>query len=144
VCHPRQPLPRPTYYGNPAELEDDVAIVRAVYAAFARRDLGAALALIAPDCELHLEGTARQVGRTEPYRGHAGMREYWADVDRVWTELTLHADDVRVIPGSVIVLGHVTGVRDGEAVRRNAVWTWKLRSGQVVRIRAADLGPSPD
>jgi ketosteroid isomerase-like protein len=137
-------LPRPTYYGNPAEIEDDVAVVRAVYTAFARRDLDAALALIAPDCEVHLEGTARQVGRSEPYRGHAGLREYWADVDRVWSELTLHTEDIRVIPGSVVVLGHVTGVRDGAPVRRNAVWTWKLRDGLVVHIRAADLGPSQD
>jgi ketosteroid isomerase-like protein len=137
-------LPRPTYYGNPAEIEDDVAVVRAIYAAFARRDLEAALALIAPDCEVHLEGTARLVGRREPYRGHAGMREYWADAQRVWTELTLHADDIRVIPGSVIVLGHVTGVRDGQTARRNAVWTWKLRGGLVVHVRAADMGPATD
>ena len=134
-------LPRPEYYGNPAGIEDDLAVVRAILAAFARRDIDAALALMSADCELHLEGTARLVGRSEPYRGHDGMREYFADVRRAWDELSLHAEDFRVIPGSVIVMGHVTGVRDGEPVRRNAVWTWKLRNGKAAHIRASDIGP---
>jgi ketosteroid isomerase-like protein len=136
-------LPRDTDYGNPAGIEDDVALVRAVFSAFARRDVEATLTLLDPECELHLEGTARRVGRTEPYRGHAGMREYFADVDRVWDELQLHADDYRVIPGSVVVMGHVVGVRDGTPVRRNAVWTWRLRDGLAVQIRAADMGGTP-
>lgn len=134
-------MPRPEYYGNPAGIEDDVAVVRAIYAAFARRDLDAMLAHVASDCEIHLVGTARQVGRSEPYRGHDGMREYFADVERVWSELALHAEDFRVIPGSVIVMGHVTGTRDGEAIRRAAVWTWKLRAGKAEFVRVADMGP---
>ena len=135
-------LPRPTYYGNPAGIEDDLAVVRAIYAAFATRDLEAMLAHVAPDCEIHLVGTARQVGRVEPYRGHDGMREYFADVERVWSELALHAEDYRVIPGSVIVMGHITGVRGGEAIRHGAVWTWKVKDGKAVYVRVADMGPS--
>ncbi len=134
---------RPEYYGNPAGLTEDIDVVKGIYDAFAARDLEGALAFIAPDCEIHLEGTARLVGRTEPYRGHAGMREYFEDVGRAWQELSLHAEDFRVIPGSVIVMGHVTGVRNGEPVRRNAVWTWRLRGGLAVHIRASDIGPPP-
>lgn len=36
------------------------------YAAFAARDLEAALAWVSPDCEFDLQGTASEVGRTEP------------------------------------------------------------------------------
>jgi ketosteroid isomerase-like protein len=114
--------------------------VRAIYAAFARRDVEGALQYLAPDCELHLEGTASLVGQPAPYRGHAGMRQYFADVARVWEELVLHAEDFRLIPGSVIVIGHVTGRRDGEPVRRAAVWTWKLRDGRAAMVRASDMG----
>jgi ketosteroid isomerase-like protein len=131
---------RPDYYGNPGGLTEDIDVVRAIYAAFAARDLDAALAFVAPDCEIHLVGTQRAAGRTEPYRGHDGMRQYFADVERVWEELVLYAEDFRVVPGSVVVMGHVRGRAGGEAIRRSAVWTWRLRDGQAVHIRVADMG----
>jgi ketosteroid isomerase-like protein len=134
---------RPDYYGNPAGLTGDVDVVRAIYAAFAARDLERALAFVAPECEIRLEGTARAAGRTEPYRGHAGMREYFADVERIWEELTIHAEDFRVVPGSVIVMGHVTGRQGGAPVRRAAIWTWRLRDGLATRVRVSDMGELP-
>jgi ketosteroid isomerase-like protein len=139
---------RPAYYGNPAGVTTDVAVVRAVYDAFARRDLAGVLEHMAPDCEVHLVGTAVPAGRTLPYRGHEGMREYFADVARVWEELTLHAEDFRVIPGSVIVMGHVSGVRGGRATWRAAVWTWRVQDGKATYVRVADMGeispPAPE
>jgi ketosteroid isomerase-like protein len=128
------------YYGNPAGVTEDVETVRAVYDAFARRDLEGALVHIAPSCELHLEGTARAVGRSEPYVGHDGLREYFSDVARVWQELTLHAEDIRVVPGSVVVIGHISGLRNGQRMRRAAVWTWRLSGGKATYIRVADMG----
>jgi ketosteroid isomerase-like protein len=133
---------RPEYYGNPAGLTEDLEAVRAVYAAFADRDIERALEHVAPDCEIHLEATARSAGRTEPYRGHAGMREYFADVGQVWDELSVRAEDFRVVPGSVIVLGSVTGRRNGEEIRRAVVWTWRLREGRATFIRVSDMGPA--
>lgn len=134
-------MSRPEYYGNPAGITDDLEVVRAVYAAFARRDLDAALQYIAPDCELHASGTATAAGHGSPYVGHAGVREYFADVSAVWEELVLHAEDFRVVPGSVIVIGHVTAVRDGEHMKRSIVWTWRLRHGLATSVRVSDLGP---
>jgi ketosteroid isomerase-like protein len=131
---------RPDYYGNPAGLTEDIDVVRAIYAAFAERDLEAALGFVAPDCEIHLVGTARRIGRETPYRGHDGMRQYFADVEQVWEELTLHAEDFRVIPGSVIVMGHVRGRTGGRAVSRTAVWTWRVANGQAVYVKVADMG----
>jgi ketosteroid isomerase-like protein len=131
---------RPEYYGNPAGITGELEIVRAIYAAFADRDLERALEFVDPDCEIRLEGTMRRTGRLEPYRGHAGMREYFADVGRVWQELEIHADDFRVVPGSVIVMGYVTGRVDGEEIRRAAVWTWRLRDDRAVFMRASDMG----
>jgi ketosteroid isomerase-like protein len=131
---------RPDYYGNPAGITGEVDVVRAIYAAFADRDLGRALEYIDPECEIVLEGTMTRAGRAEPYRGHDGMREYFADVMRVWDELEIHANDFRVVPGSVIVMGHVTGRLDGHDVRRAAVWTWRLRDDRAVFMRASDMG----
>jgi ketosteroid isomerase-like protein len=131
---------RPDYYGNPAGLIDDIEIVKAIYSAFERRDVEAAAGLITPDCELNFEATARLAGRSEPYRGQDGLREYFDDVARYWEELVLHADDFRAVPGSVIVLGHITGRRSGLEVRRSSVWTWRVKDGLAVSVKAADLG----
>ena len=136
-------MPRPEYYGNPAGLTQDIEVVRAIYAAFAARDVEAVLRHLAADCELDLRGTAALIGRRESYRGHAGMREYFADVERAWEELELHAEDFRAIPGSVIVMGRVQGRREGERVERRAVWTWKVSAGRATHVRVADLGSPP-
>ncbi len=141
VCHPRV-IERPDYYGNPAGVTSDIDVVRGIYAAFAARDIEAATKLLAPDCELHLRGTQNLIGRDEPYRGHAGMREYYADVERTWEELTLFANDFRAIPGAVVVMGHVEGRLNGEPIRRGAVWTWKVEAGKATEVRVADLGPA--
>src|SRR5215217_8684876 len=54
---PSRTVPRPEYYGNPAGVTSDIEVVRAIYAAFARRDLEGALAWVAPDCVIDLRGT---------------------------------------------------------------------------------------
>ena len=135
-------MSRPEYYGNPAGVTDDLELVRAIYDAFGRRDLDAALEYLAPDCELHAGGTAEAAGHESPYRGHDGVRQYFADVAAVWEELVLHAEDFRVLPGSVVVIGHVTARRRGEAAdQRSVVWTWKLRNGLAVSAQVSDMGP---
>jgi ketosteroid isomerase-like protein len=128
-------------YGNPGNLAAEVEVVRAIYAAFARRDASQMSRHLADDVVLHLQGTSRMAGRDAPYVGHAGVLEYFADVDRIWDEIELHADDVRAIAGSVVVFGHVTGRAGGESVARRVVWTWLLRDGKAISVRADDLGP---
>ena len=134
-------MSRPDYYGNPAGRTQDIEVVRGIYDAFNARDVEAALPFVSEDCELDLRGTAARIGRPGPYRGHAGLREYFADVERTWEELTIHAEDFRAIPGSVIVMGHVTARLAGEPAGRLAVWTWKLSGGKATHVRVADLGP---
>jgi ketosteroid isomerase-like protein len=136
-------MSRPDYYGNPAGLTDDAEAVRAIYAAFARRDPEAALPYFAADCELHLGGTAQVTGRSEPYVGHDGVRQYFADVEAVWEQLVLHAEDFRMLPGVVIVLGHVDARRGGVSARRSVMWTWRVRDGKATSVRVADAGEVP-
>jgi ketosteroid isomerase-like protein len=127
-------------YGNLGNITDEVQVVEAIYDAFARRDLDGMGAFLAPDVVMHLQGTRGRAGRDGPYHGFDGVREYLADVDEVWDGLELHADDVRAVSGSVVVFGHVTGRAGGEDVRRRVVWTWQLRDGKAVSVRADDLG----
>lgn len=127
-------------YGTHGARDTDVATVRAIYAAFARRDLDAMLALVDRDVEVVAAGTARRLGRTDPYRGHAGLREYFADAARTWDELTIHPEDFRATVDSVVVFGHVDARLGDERIRRRVVWTWKLRGGCVAALRVHDLG----
>src|SRR5690349_20490274 len=84
---------RPDYYGNPAGISEEIEIVKAVYEAFAARDAERLVGLLSEDCVLQFEGTAKLVGRSGPYVGHAGLQDYLQDVDQVWEQLVLHADD---------------------------------------------------
>ena len=135
-------MARPEYYGNPAGLTEDIDVVRAIYAAFAVRDLEGALDFVDPACEIHVAGTARATGRREPYLGHDGLRQYFKDVEAVWNQLEIHAGDFRVVPGAVVVMGYVEGLGEHGAFRRNAIWTWRLSGGRAVHLRVTDTGPA--
>jgi ketosteroid isomerase-like protein len=133
-------MTRPRAYGNLGSMDRELATVRAIYAAFARRDVEGALEFVSEEIELFPYGTATRTGRSEPYRGHDGVREYFADAARVWEELTLKADDVRAAGSNVVVFGHVDGRVDGRDVRRRAVWMWEVREGLATAMRVNDLG----
>jgi ketosteroid isomerase-like protein len=137
-------VPRPDYYGNPSGLTEDLDVVRAIYTAFADRDVEAVLERVHPDCVLYAEGTATLAGRQGPYRGPEGVRTYFADASAGWDELDLHPDDFRSIPGFVVAFGHATARRGDESIRRAIVWTWQLREGKAIMLRVADVGEATD
>jgi ketosteroid isomerase-like protein len=126
-------------YGAPGDVGAEIGVVEAIYEAFARRDVEAALDHMAEDVELILPATASRSGRDLPYRGHDGVREYFADLAQVWQELLLRAADIRAISGAVVVFGSVQGRAGSELISRNVVWTWKLRDGQAVSVRANEM-----
>jgi ketosteroid isomerase-like protein len=130
----------PGGYGTPGRVEDEVAVVRAIYAAFALRDVESALEYVAWDCELEVPGTALRTGRPEPYLGPDGVRQYFADAATIWNELTLHADDIRAAANGVVVFGHVDARAGEEVLTRRVVWLWQLRDGKAVRVTVNDLG----
>ena len=68
------------------------------------------------------------------------MRQYFADVRRAWERLDVQANDIRATGTSVVVFGHVVGHAGEDVVRRRVVWTWKLRDGKAVSLRASDIG----
>jgi ketosteroid isomerase-like protein len=126
-------------YGTPGRVDTEVETVRAIFEAFAARDVERAVEFLAEDVELWLPGTASRAGRTNPYRGHDGVRAYVADMSRVWGELSLHADDIRASTGGVVVFGHVRGRVDDQPVQRRVMWTWKLRGTLASSVRVTDL-----
>jgi ketosteroid isomerase-like protein len=124
--------------------DDHIATVKAVYTAFTRGDVEAALIHVAPECEMRPEGTSRLTGRAV-YRGHDGIRDYFADAARVWEQgLKIEPVDFRAVAGSVVVFGRVWGTTEQGPLEAEVVWVWKLRdglltSGQVFSTKAAAL-----
>jgi ketosteroid isomerase-like protein len=111
----------------------DVEVVKAVFAAFAERDLERVLELCAPDLEF-IAVTSDYAGRTGPYRGHEGMRQYFRDVAEVWDELRLTPTDYRVVGDQVLVTGRVSARSPARVVSGSTGWVWRIRGGKVVRI----------
>jgi hypothetical protein len=57
-------------------------------------------------------------------------------------ELTVEAG-FRVVPGSVVVMGHVSGHSGDTFIRRRAMWTWRPQGARAVMIRISDLEEVP-
>jgi ketosteroid isomerase-like protein len=106
-------------------------VVKAVFAAFAERDVERVLELIDPEVEFTAL-TNDFAGRTEPYRGHEGIREYFRDVSRVWDELRLTPRDYREIGDVVLVTGRVSARSSARIVDGSTGWIWRVRDGRVV------------
>jgi ketosteroid isomerase-like protein len=106
-----------------------------MYDAFARRDVDAAIELAHPELEFWPHGTAERAERREPYHGHEGLRAYFADVARVWDELRVEPDELRVAGDGVVAFGTAVGRTRGQVVRVQVIWVWKLRDGRVLSGR---------
>ena len=112
----------------------DIEVVKATFAAFAARDLQAVLALSDPEIEFTAV-TGEHAGRTDPYRGHDGMRQYFRDVASVWEELRLTPREFREAGDMILVTGKVSARSRSRTVTGSTGWIWKVRDGKVVYVR---------
>ena len=108
----------------------DIEVVKAMFAAFADRDLDGVLAIADPEVEFTAV-TGEQVGRTEPYLGHEGMRQYFRDVAAVWEELRLKPREFRVAGELVLVTGRVSARSRSRTITGSTGWVFRVRGGKV-------------
>jgi ketosteroid isomerase-like protein len=112
----------------------DIEVVKATFAAFAARDLQTVLALSDPDIEFTAV-TGEHAGRTAPYRGHDGMRQYFRDVASVWEELHLTPREFRSEGDRILVTGKVSARSRSRTVTGSTGWIWRVRDGKIVYVR---------
>lgn len=117
-----------------------VELVRRLFEAFTARDLEGVLAVAAPDLEFHAV-TAERTRAGEPYRGEEGMREYFADVARVWRELRVIPQSFRTREGGVVLaLGRVYARdHEGAIIDSPAGWLLRTRGSQIAYVRVFEL-----
>lgn len=113
--------------------EDYEALVEGLFNAFNQRDTDSIVALCSPSMEFRAV-TGEETGREAPYTGREGLREYLADVERIWEELLITPSTVDrrgerlLVCGRVYVRSRELGIRD-----MPAAWIWQVRGGLFVR-----------
>jgi ketosteroid isomerase-like protein len=110
----------------------NIDLVSRVFEAFTRRDVDAMLELCAPDIEFW-GPTASFAHAGDAYVGHEGMREYFADVARLWRVLEVVPHDFRDLGDRVLVFGRVYARGAGGYISDSPTqWLWRVRADQVV------------
>jgi ketosteroid isomerase-like protein len=109
------------------------ALVGRLFHAFNQRDEKTIVALCSEQMEFFAV-TGEEIGREAPYTGSDGLRQYLADVERIWEELLItpsrveQRDDRLLVIGRVYVRSRELGIRD-----MPVAWIWQLRGGLFVR-----------
>ncbi len=115
----------------------NVAVVRAAFVAFSRRDEPALLRLADAEIEFHAPTASLSRGGA-PYLGHDGLRAYLRDVAALWSELRVEPRDFREGGDTVVALGRVYAWGAGRVVDAPVGWVWRLRDGLLVEGRVFD------
>ncbi len=116
--------------------QENVETVRALFAAFADRDLDVAADFLDPNVEVRpgiVGGPERDV-----YRGVEGMRQFWAEIDATWAEFRIAPEEFRDLDGVILVLGRALarGSGSGITIDQQAAWIARFRAGRITDFRS--------
>ena len=117
------------------------SVIRRAYAAFADRDVDALIALSDESIEVSTV-TGLLAGRTEPYRGHAGLSEYMNDIGGTWKRLELRPQQFHAIDDeNILVFGRVRAWHERGFLDSANAWLWTVRDERVIAVKVfADPG----
>jgi len=132
------PMPAPV---EPASAADR-RLVERLFEAFNRRDADEITAVCDPAMDFFPVGTAEAIGRTAPYVGPDGLRDYLRDVEHAWEELLITPTAIERHQGSLLVRGRVY-VRSRELGIRDVpmAWIWDVAEGRFTR---GEVFPDPE
>ena len=113
--------------------EENVEVVRRSVEAFTAGDVERMLAYADPDGELHSAIIGRAEGRV--YRGHDGLRQWFADSMESFEELRTELTEFRDLGDRVVALGHIhaRGRESGLELDTETGWVFTVRKGKFVR-----------
>lgn len=125
----------------------NVELIRRACATFNRRDLSAFLALMDPD----VEAVPRLVAIEGGYRGHDGIRRWWANLLDVIPDFTVEVVEVRDRGDLTIAILHAGGHPPGSDMSiREKLWHvaewkhamivwWSIHSSEAEALEAVRL-----
>lgn len=121
--------------------EQGAALVERLFEALNQRDVRG-IAAVCEGCVEFSSVADGAFGRSAPYVGPAGLRDYVVDVARSWEELLMTPCEVErrrdrlLVHGRVYVRSHELGIRD-----MPVAWIWELRDGRFAR---GEVFPDPE
>lgn len=106
-------------------------IIRASYAAFARGDLDAALAVLSPEVEWTHPDGMRDYGLSGTKKGHVEVLEFMARARTVFSEIRQVPEEFVEAGDRVMVLGvhHMRGAASGTSGTVPFVHSWRFENG---------------
>jgi ketosteroid isomerase-like protein len=116
-------------------VSDNVELVRRSFEAMSAWDIDELLRLYDRNVEfLPLTGTRVESGG---YRGHEGVRAYFAEARELWDVLEPEGHDYRDLGDHVVVAGHcrVRGRTSGAESDPACAWVVGIRDGMIVSHR---------
>ena len=113
--------------------EENVEVVRRSVEAFTAGDVETMLAYADPDGELHSAIIGGAEGRV--YRGHDGLRQWFADSMESFEELRTELTEFRDLGDRVVAFGHThaRGRESGLELDTETGWVFTVRKGKFVR-----------
>jgi len=112
--------------------QEHLEIVKRWVQAFNQRDMHALVEATTPDFEF--TPYLANLIETTTYRGHDGLRKYFADADLAWEGIQIHLNDVRAAPEDrVFVAGELQarGRASGADVRVAVAWAGGVRDDKL-------------
>ncbi len=121
--------------------QENIEVVRSLYAALNRGDREAALGFADPDIEVD---ASRLVFNPTTYVGMDGLRRMADARDEVWEEFRYEVIDFREAGDRVVVVERLIGKGKGSGVEVDRVYAaiWTVRDGRVVRMEIGYTDPA--
>jgi ketosteroid isomerase-like protein len=110
------------------------------WAAWARGDLELMLMRYAPDCHYEPHRGLMAAGMPTSYRGHAEIRDFFADVHEAWERMELIPQEIVDAGNPVVILGHVHLRARGSGIEFDTPVGSVLWVERGLAVRESDFG----
>lgn len=117
--------------------QENVEIIRGMYANWLARDMRAVYEALDEDIELNPDPEVSWVGIGQTYRGVAGLESYMAGVYDAFEDYRPEVEGLTDLGDQVLTLAieHGTGRGSGAVVEaRRTAHVWTLRDGKAVQL----------
>jgi ketosteroid isomerase-like protein len=121
--------------------QENVELVREIYAAVARRDAATAFDYYAEAIIWDASKSSRAlVLDSSVYHGHEGVRQFWRELVSVFGEVDLDAEELIDAGGQVVavVRERQIGRTSGAPVEASHAAIWTLVDGRVIQMQMFD------